>query len=194
MSTQNLPPSGKNRECRPLFTLLISPSCYKRYKSIKKHSRMTLHWKPYTTQHYMSHKSSQDCIQMRIVLLTEWRTPNERETEGTNLIDLMHAERSTESCLLTISPRSLSWTDFMSFLIRHIWKHQAEQQGFSRGNRIQHNQDKHVTTWDKQNVMKATQQKMTRQTAWQSEVTCSIFKNWWTLHSKLPELCIYIAN
>lgn len=123
----------------------------KRYTSTKKHSGKTLHLKHYTTSSNFSkpcdmYKPSNEHCSAGSVKDTKWKADSQPNCPG-----LLHTEGAPVSCLLTIWLRSLSWTDFMSFLIRHIWKQQAKQQGFRGGNR-QYDRVRtiraRVDTWD----------------------------------------------
>lgn len=86
---------------------------------------------------------------------------------------MVSAEEPNVSTPLTIWVRSLSWTDFMSFLIAHIWKRAS-----SAAQHIEWvSEDKRGTSWQtgqrgKQNTATSSpvSQKMTQATDWQVQV------------------------
>lgn len=147
---------GKNKACSPLFTLWISPSCCKRCKNKKKVRKKNLH--SYT-------------LFSIIVLWT--RDGRGHKKKKHKCWGVVSAEEPSVSTPLTIWVRSLSWTDFMSVLIAHIWKRAS-----SAAQHIEWvSEDKRGTSWQtgqrgKQNTATSSpvSQKMTQATDWQVQV------------------------
>lgn len=104
-------------------------------KHTKKRSRKTLNLRSYTTssESYFVSLLGASAHAFKGPLFfwqSEGRDTKNTQNASPAVVAFSVLKSHLNSFVLTISPRNLSWTDFRSFLIVHIWKQHEEQQGF----------------------------------------------------------------